>query len=81
MGSWSHCCGGPGFGGMLHLLHFQKMLWEKEKAKESEREEDRPSQKGKGRGRRGWRKGKSFPAAQHCIILPSLDVHDEYLLQ
>lgn len=57
MGSRRHCCGGPGFGGMLHLLRFQKMLREKEKAKESEREEDGPSHKGKGRRRRGWREG------------------------
>lgn len=57
MGSWSHCCGGPDFGGMLHLLCFQEMLREKEEAQESKGEEDRPSQKGKGRRRRSWREG------------------------
>lgn len=49
MGSSSHRRGGPGFGGVLHLLSLQEMLREKEKAKESEGEEARPPHKGKGR--------------------------------
>ena len=48
LGSCSHRCGGTGFGGVLHLLPFQKMLCEKEKAKEGEGEEGRSRQKEQG---------------------------------
>lgn len=58
VGSGSYCCVGPGFGGLLPLLCFQEMLWEKEKAKESTGEEDRPPQEDEGRGGRTWRKGE-----------------------
>lgn len=57
VGSRSHCSGRPRFGGMFHLLRFQKMLYEKEKAEESERKESRPPKNGKGRRRRAWREG------------------------
>lgn len=79
VGSRSHCCGGPGFGCMLPLLSFQKMLWEEEEAKESEREEDRPSQKRKGRGRRGWREGVLFPVAHLHNNISDIDLYDDIL--
>lgn len=48
MGCRSHCRGGTGVGGVLHLLRFKKMLREKEKAQESEREKSSSQKNGKG---------------------------------
>lgn len=57
VGSWRHRCAGPVSGCVLHLLCFQKMLREKEKAKENEGEKGRSPEEGKGRRRRGRREG------------------------
>lgn len=56
VGSGSHCGGGAGVGRLLHLLCFQEMLWEEEKAKENAGEEGGASQNGKRRRRRAERK-------------------------
>lgn len=65
VGSGGHRCSGPGSGGLLHLLRFQKMFWEKEKAEEREGEEGRRSaQEGEGRRRGVRRKGGLLFAPQ-----------------
>lgn len=72
MGSGSHCCSGPLAGGRIHLLRFQKVLWEKEEAEESEGEEGRPAQERKGRRRRGWREGACALTIAAGIQVPSM---------